>query len=157
MTRQTSIDVFNQIREEGLLSRMRWLVYSWLYDNGPATGRELNEGMGIPHAHVRLHELRNRQAVVELGNRKCRITGQTSIEWDVTGNLPVEPVEEEALHVKVYTIKVVVDLMLDHGIDEPALVKAIPGVVDYDISSRCRNATPKEALLMEGEHGKATD
>ena len=86
--RFTSIRVYHQIEEEGLLSRMRWLVYSWLYKNGPATGREVNQGLDVPHAHVRLHELQQQGVVRETGTKNCSVTGRESISWDVTANLP---------------------------------------------------------------------
>lgn len=86
--RSTSLKVYLQIESEGLLSRMRWLVYAWLYTYGPATGREVNKGLTIPHAHVRLHELQQQGVVMETGTKTCSVSGRESISWDVTSNLP---------------------------------------------------------------------
>ena len=90
-TRQTSIDCFNKIKEEGLLSKMRFQVYSALLSMGkPSTTREVYETMDvIKQEATRFTELRNLGVIYEVQNRKCSITGRTSIEWDVTDRLPV--------------------------------------------------------------------
>lgn len=90
-TRQTSIDCFNQIKEEGLLSNMRFRVYSALLAMGkPSTTREVYETMNvIKQEATRFTELRNLGVIYEVQNRKCNITGRTSIEWDLTDRLPV--------------------------------------------------------------------
>lgn len=93
MTRSTSIEVYYQIKEEGLLSRERMRVYQWLFHNGPATAGEAAAGLGAVRNDVatRLTELRNRRVAQELGERACRVTGRPVICWDVTAHLPVEP------------------------------------------------------------------
>jgi predicted transcriptional regulator len=89
--RQTSIDCYNQIKEEGLLSNMRFKVYSSLLAMGkPSTTREVYETMNvIKQEATRFTELRKLGVIYEVQNRKCSITGRTSIEWDVTDRLPV--------------------------------------------------------------------
>ena len=101
MTRQTSIDVFKKISEGKLLSKKRFLVYSLLFEHGPATQRELFEiylskNPSATRATLaaftpRFIELEKRNAVVITGERPCKITGHTCIEWDVTDSIPVEP------------------------------------------------------------------
>ena len=90
-TRQTSIDCYNQIKEEGLLSNMRFKVYSSLLAMGkPSTTREVYETMNvIKQEATRFTELRNLGVIYEVQNRKCTITGRTAIEWGLTNNLPV--------------------------------------------------------------------
>jgi len=90
-TRQTSIDCYNQIKEEGLLSNMRFRVYSALLAMGkPSTTREVYETMNvIKQEATRFTELRKLGVIYEVQNRKCNITGRTSIEWDLTDRLPV--------------------------------------------------------------------
>ena len=90
-TRQTSIDCFNKIKEEGLLSKMRFQVYSALLSMGkPSTTREVYETMDvIKQEATRFTELRNLGVIYEVQNRKCTITGRTAIEWDLTDRLPV--------------------------------------------------------------------
>tara|TARA_R110002167_G_C12264243_1_gene613361 strand:- start:122 stop:535 length:414 start_codon:yes stop_codon:yes gene_type:complete len=90
-TRQTSIDCYNEIKVEGLLSKMRFKVYSALLSMGkPSTTREVYETMDvIKQEATRFTELRNLGVIYEVQNRKCTITGRTSIEWDLTDRLPV--------------------------------------------------------------------
>tara|TARA_R110002020_G_scaffold6916_3_gene29316 strand:- start:288 stop:698 length:411 start_codon:yes stop_codon:yes gene_type:complete len=91
-TRQTSIDCFNQIKQEGLLSNMRFRVYSALLAMGkPSTTREVYKTMNvIKQEATRFTELRKLGVIYEVQNRKCTITGRTSIEWDLTDKLPVD-------------------------------------------------------------------
>ena len=90
-TRQTSIDCYNQIKEEGLLSNMRFRVYSALLVMGkPSTTREVYETMNvIKQEATRFTELRKLGVIYEVQNRTCTVTGRTSIEWDLTDRLPV--------------------------------------------------------------------
>ena len=91
-TRQTSIDCYNEIKEQGLLSKMRFEVYSALLSMGkPSTTREVYETMNvIKQEATRFTELRKLGVIYEVQNRKCTITGRTSIEWGLTDRLPVD-------------------------------------------------------------------
>ena len=90
-TRQTSIDCYNQIKSEGLLSNMRFRVYSALLAMGkPSTTREVYATMNvIKQEATRFTELRKLGVIYEVQNRTCTVTGRTSIEWDLTDKLPV--------------------------------------------------------------------
>jgi len=90
-TRQTSIECYNQIKSEGLLSNMRFRVYSALLAMGkPSTTREVYATMNIiKQEATRFTELRKLGVIYEVQNRKCTVTGRTSIEWDLTDKLPV--------------------------------------------------------------------
>lgn len=101
MMRETSFEAYRDIRDSGLLSKRRFQVYEILYVYGPMTGGELfremkkKYGMTVPtnsNVTTRLGELRERGSVRELGVRRCKVSGQTVILWDVTKNLPSEPV-----------------------------------------------------------------
>jgi hypothetical protein len=91
-TRQTSIDCYNQINEEGLLSKQRLAVYLSLMKMGkPSTAREVFSTMNVEKQEAtRFTELRNLGVIYEVRNRKCSITGRTAIEWDLTDRLPTE-------------------------------------------------------------------
>ena len=95
-TRQTSIDCYNQIKKDGSLSKMRFKVYSALLSMGkPSTTREVYETMNVlKQEATRFTELRKLGVIYEVQNRKCTITGRTSIEWDLTDKLP--------LNIKIY-------------------------------------------------------
>lgn len=94
MTRQTSIDAYNTIKENGMLAKRRWEVYSILFSHGPMTGNQIIQYVGkiqnTGSIKTRLSELRDRGVVVELGTVKDPITGVTVILWDVTKNLPIK-------------------------------------------------------------------
>ena len=91
-TRQTSIDCYNEIKRNGSLSKMRFEVYSALLSMGkPSTTREVYETMNVlKQEATRFTELRKLGVIYEVQNRKCTITGRTSIEWDLTDRLPVD-------------------------------------------------------------------
>ena len=93
--RQTSIDCYNQIKEEGLLSNMRFRVYEAILRKAPCTSAEvlstmLSKNSAITSSRARFTELRELGVIYEVQNRKCTITSRTSIEWDLTDRLPVK-------------------------------------------------------------------
>lgn len=97
MGRDTSAATYHRIEAEGLLSKMRWVVYDLLYRHGPATSSELFEHYKREYApafrynmnlHSRLNELRDRGVVREVDKRECKASGNYVIEWDVTAALP---------------------------------------------------------------------
>ena len=90
--RQTSIDCYNKIKANGLLSKSRLQVYEALYKMGkPSTAREIFDTMNIVKFEAgRLTELRNMGAVYENKVRECTITNKNVIEYDLTDNLPTK-------------------------------------------------------------------
>ena len=91
-TRQTSIDCYNQIKEEGLLSKRRLQAFEALLKIAPCTATELQKSMnyndGGRDCIKRLSELRDLGVIYEKTERNCSITGRNVIEWDLTDNLP---------------------------------------------------------------------
>jgi len=94
--RQTSIDCYNQIKAEGLLSKRRLQVYEILLENGALTGTEVailfkkkfvssNHSEGIRN---RLTELLDRGVIYEKGIVNCKTTNRKVSLWDLTNNLP---------------------------------------------------------------------
>jgi hypothetical protein len=99
MIRQTSIEAYNLIRDNGLLSKRRWEVYDILFHHGPMTANEtfaklyrnnLGPFNAASNSAARFSELRNCGVVYEVRERQCTITGMKAIEWDVTDRLPVK-------------------------------------------------------------------
>ena len=93
-TRQTSIDCYNKIKQEGLLSNMRLKVYEAILRKAPCTSGEAFAIMTtkenqISQSRARFTELRELGVIYEVQNRKCTITGMNVIEWDLTDRLPV--------------------------------------------------------------------
>jgi hypothetical protein len=90
-TRQTSIDCYNQIKSEGLLTRRRLEVYEAIYNSAPCTASEVfKEKYLKTNQSGRFTELRELGVIYEKGERKCSVTGRNVIEWDLTDRLPIE-------------------------------------------------------------------
>lgn len=102
MTRKTSLEVYERIKREGLLSERRQQVYDILYEFGPLTGGQVAVKMRLDHGvrgvsesvRNRLTELREWGCVEELEDIDCPVTGNRSILWDVNGKAPEKPKEK---------------------------------------------------------------
>jgi hypothetical protein len=91
--RRTSIECYNKIRDNGLLSRVRWKIYDCLYKYGPLTTRQVYKRLGITdigNISSGLAAMRTRGCVDEEGEVVCEETGHTVILWDVTNRLPLK-------------------------------------------------------------------
>ena len=92
-TRQTSIDCYNQIKEEGLLSKRRLEVYEALLSTSPCTSseaiRNAKTKFGVFGVSSRFTELRDLGVIYEKDVRPCKVTGRNVIEWDLTDRLPI--------------------------------------------------------------------
>jgi len=87
--RRISIEAYRNIKENGLLSRRRFEVYSWLFENGPATATQIANGLrkqdtNSSNVRARLNEMRSMGCTFEVEEVKCEHTGQTVILWDCT-------------------------------------------------------------------------
>ena len=98
MVRETSIEAYNEIKENGLLSKKRFQVYDILFRLGPMTGAQVSNVIkkgNTKNAYSetvrnRLTELRNSGVVREVGEVICPITGRRVIQWDVTKKTPTK-------------------------------------------------------------------
>lgn len=95
MTRRTSIDAYNKIKEDGTLSRLRWAAYDFLFFNGPLTTRGVHGGIkqiakDVGIVSARLAELTDMGVVEDVGTVECKETGMMVTLWDVTDRLPVK-------------------------------------------------------------------
>ena len=93
-TRQTSIDCYNEIKANGLLSKTRLQVYLAILKNAPCSSGEAFATMTtkenqISQSRARFTELRELGVIYEKGEKQCSITGRNVIEWDLTDRLPV--------------------------------------------------------------------
>ena len=94
--RETSINCYNQIKAQGLLSKLRLRTLNAMLYSAPCTAGELqgyiekNE-IKVKHAWKLLSQLRDLGVVYEKTERKCNVTGRVVIEWDLTDNLPITP------------------------------------------------------------------
>lgn len=95
MIRETSIAVYHQIQEEGLLSDRRNQVFKCLWEHGPMTQNETYIKLNVPNLQQssimpRFAELKDLGVITDIGKRICTITGRMVLEWEVTGDLPVK-------------------------------------------------------------------
>jgi hypothetical protein len=91
--RQTSIDCYTQIKQEGLLSKKRLEVYRAILKKAPCSSGEAFATMTtkenqISQSRARFTGLRDLGVIYEKGEKKCSITGRNVIEWDLTDRLP---------------------------------------------------------------------
>ena len=93
--RQTSIDCFNQIKAEGLLSKLRLRTLNAMLYSAPCTAGELQNYIDqnqiqVKHAWKLLSQLRDLGVIYEKSERKCKVTDRLVIEWDLTDKLPIK-------------------------------------------------------------------
>lgn len=92
-TRQTSIDCYNEIRANGLLSKRRFETFEAIMKIAPCTASEVQQSInynnGGRDCMKRISELRDRGVIYEVRTRACNVTGRNVIEWDLTDRLPV--------------------------------------------------------------------
>lgn len=93
MIRSTSIEAYNTIRNNGVLTERLRDAYHFIFQHGPLTGQELNNIMPGNGAWKLLSPLRRVGIVSEVGKKKCSITGYNALLWDVNGKLPIEAVK----------------------------------------------------------------
>lgn len=108
MIRQTSIDTYHAIKQQGLLSNLRFEIYQVLFDHGPLTSGELwSEHLKNQQRQSltpRFAEMKELGVIFEAETRPCRMTGQTCIAWDVTSQLPkkIEKMESKKIWYGVF-------------------------------------------------------
>ena len=79
---RTSIDAFNEFRDEGKLSKRAHEVLSALrIAKRPVTGREIAVHQKIDGAWKRLPELERAGRAVRVGTRRCTVSGKTAQAW----------------------------------------------------------------------------
>jgi hypothetical protein len=92
--RQTSIDCYNIIKSNGLLSKRRLEVFEALIKIAPCTATELQKSMDFDNGGrdcmKRISELRDLGVIYEKRERSCSITSKNVIEWDLTDKLPLK-------------------------------------------------------------------
>ena len=112
MTRQTSIAAYHQIKEEGLLSKLRFKVYEIIVEFGPLTAQEAwhiyrkrYNAKGRDGITPRFSELERFGVIAENKKRPCSVTGRTCIEWIATDKLPIKPKKELTNIEKIKRLK----------------------------------------------------
>jgi len=92
MIRDTSIDAYRKIEAEGLLSKLKWDVYSCLFKHGPMTqGETWKKHFPKSQRHnicPRFAELERYGVIKSVGTKPCPVSGVEVMLWDVTSKLP---------------------------------------------------------------------
>ena len=110
MIRETSAEAYRYIRDNGLLSKKLLEVYHELCKcKEPATSGEIFARIIKPNnvlsqTRSRFTELRDMGLIQECDKRPCRISGRSSITWQVTGALPSK-VERPKKQMAIISIK----------------------------------------------------
>ena len=97
--RDTSMEVYLKILNNGLIGQKQVEVYEILFKYGPLTGsqvanwmKELNQKSDVSETvRNRLNELKAMGIVDELPKVKCPVTTHTVYQYDVNRRLPVKP------------------------------------------------------------------
>jgi hypothetical protein len=93
--RQTSIDCYNAIKENGLLSKRRMEVYEILFRYGDMTANEIvrKSKAHYPHTNpssfnARLSELKKYGVIIEVGEKKDIVSNNNCYIWGLTDRIP---------------------------------------------------------------------
>lgn len=82
---QTSLDAFDQLKQEGSLSKRQEEVYIAITELHGATNTEISTYLQIPINTVtpRTNELVKLGLVKAIADRLCRVTGRRALVWGV--------------------------------------------------------------------------
>ena len=96
--RKTSLETYQKIKDNGLLSKRRMEVYDMLFHHGPLTANEIVRKAKLLHPktnpssyNARLSELKRYGLAIEVGEKEDDVSGNNCFLWDLTDNLPVKP------------------------------------------------------------------
>ena len=112
MVRDTSIEAYITIKENGLLSQRRFQVYECLYKHGPMTANDVIRWYRDQYPDVnqtgfnaRFSELQEMGVITEVGEEIDSVSGNRCILWDVTSNLPNEPPKKLSRKERIKRLK----------------------------------------------------
>jgi uncharacterized protein YceH (UPF0502 family) len=94
--RETSIEAYRTIKDNGLLSKARFDAYETVFLHGPMTANEIGAFIQRTKGHIafrhnyvaRCGELRDMGVFQEVAERRCNVSGFQAIVWEVTDRLP---------------------------------------------------------------------
>lgn len=89
MVRQTSLDIYFIIKENKLLSKMRFKFFDCIFYSGPLTASQVFQILGCKtNQSGRITELQQLGVIKEYDTVICPITNHKAIRWVVTYELP---------------------------------------------------------------------
>jgi hypothetical protein len=135
---QNSLDAFNHIKKNGLLSDKRLKVYQiFVHNPNGLTGSEVSDiyKKNYPssqHSETirnRITELRDMGVLDEVGNVPCKFTKRTVMKYKVNTNMPTKLVVKKSLNTNIDEIisdlKRVWDLTTTAELDKRAVIREI--------------------------------
>jgi hypothetical protein len=135
---QNSLDAFNHIKKNGLLSDKRLKVYQiFVHNPNGLTGSEVSDiyKKNYPssqHSETirnRITELRDMGVLDEVGNVPCKFTKRTVMKYKVNTNMPSKLVVKKSLNTNIDEIisdlKRVWDLTTTAELDKRAVIREI--------------------------------
>lgn len=95
MTRQTSIDAYNAIVNDGRRDTIKKRVYRIYYEHGPMTAQEMTARFFVNDTSrgsfvTRISEMVNEGTMISVGEKLNPETGLMNTLWDVTDNKPTK-------------------------------------------------------------------
>jgi len=99
MIKHTSLEAYRKVKESGILSKQREQVFEWFCEFAPCTINELINRVGDRHKplfrepnHINKIpcQLQKHKVIEPYTSRNCRVTGNLSEVWRLTGNDPVK-------------------------------------------------------------------
>lgn len=93
MIHEKSREAYRIIKENGLLKKMNWEIYDYLFRHGPHTTRELTVALGIRDNGTtsgRITHLKDLGVVTEYQYKICETTGMEVSLWGVTAVVPAK-------------------------------------------------------------------
>ena len=93
MVRQTSLLAYNTMKESGVMGKLQWEVYDFIYNHGPLTQSEIHE-LGFVQ-NYRMDSIKPRCTELKLMGLikeslqlvRCGVTGSMALQWDVTNKV----------------------------------------------------------------------
>lgn len=135
---QNSLDAFNHIKKNGLLSDKRLKVYQiFVHNPNGLTGSQVSEiyKKNFPssqHSETirnRIIELKDMGVLDEVGNVVCQFTKRTVMKYKANTNMPTKLVAKKSLNTNINEIisdlKRVWDLTTPAELDKRAVIREI--------------------------------
>lgn len=132
MVRDTSIEVYNKIKADGLLSKKRFELYDHIYHYGPLTASSAFKALGWKtNQSGRFTELEQRGVIRAIGKTEDADTGHTVTLWDITSHLPEQQMVHKRSDWKFMALGILEGVM--KGETEVEALKAVKQIIEQKL------------------------
>ena len=134
MTRDTSIEAYQAIKNSGLLGEIQFTVYDFVHHNGPVTAKKAIRYFDDNNSSIvpRFAELEDMGLITTDGTELCEETNRPNQLWITTGNLPNKKVKKPTRKEKK---EATLNLIADLGNDIPEEYKQRLRVVYHSVKN----------------------